>query len=107
MIEKLNPQNLTRKKGKGSKGKTPLTNAELQRRYRRKWGGRTINTHLDPVTAACFIYLRKEWGMKSQREVMEAAVRFLTVCTRQGLQRIPMEIPPDLEDELTDDITMV
>lgn len=101
MIDKLNPRDLNKKRGRGTRSEQPMTPAERQRRYRRKYGGRTINTHLTPAVAACFIYLQKQWGMKTNREVMEAAVRFLTVCTRQGLQRIPLEIAPDPEDELT------
>ena len=38
------------------------------------------------------IYLRKEWGLTTDREVVEAAVRFLTICTRQGLTRLPQAV---------------
>ena len=69
-----------------------LTQAEKQRRYRAKLGFRTINAALSPEIAAGLIYLRREWGMKSDREAVEAAVRFLTLCTRQGLTRLPQSI---------------
>lgn len=85
----VNPQDLNRKKGFRSRNPDALTGAERQRKYRLKEGGRAINTHLSPEIAASFLYLSKEWGMKTDREVMEAAVRFLTICTRQGLTRLP------------------
>lgn len=91
-IEKLDPAQLTKKKGFRSRKPDAMTSADRQRKYRLAHGGRTINTQLSPEIAASFLYLRKEWGMKSDREVMEAAVRFLTVCTRQGLTRIPQEL---------------
>ncbi len=90
--DKIDPQSLVRKKGFRSRKPDAMTGAEKQRKYRLKHGGRTINTHLTPEIAACFLYLRKEWGMQSDREVMEAAVRFLTLCTRQGLTRLPQTI---------------
>ena len=91
-IDHLDPKALTAKKGFRSRKPDALSGAERQRKYRLKHGGRTINTHLTPEIAACFLYLSKEWGMQSEREVMEAAVRFLTICTRQGLTRLPQEL---------------
>lgn len=85
-IDKVKPEKLNQKLGR------KLTNAERQRKYRRKQGGRTINTCLQPDVAACLIYLKKEWGMKTDREAVEAAVRFLTLCTRKGLTRLPQSI---------------
>jgi hypothetical protein len=90
--DKVNPQDLVKKKGFRSRKPDALTGAERQRKYRLAQGGRTINTQLSPEIAASFLYLRKEWGMKSDREVMEAAVRFLTICTRQGLTRLPQTL---------------
>jgi hypothetical protein len=92
MIDRIKPEDLTRKKGFRSRKDDAMTHAERQRKYRLKHGGRTINTHLTPEIASCFLYLSKEWGMKSDREVMEAAVRFLTLCTRQGLTRLPQTL---------------
>lgn len=83
---------LTAKKGFRSRKPNAMTLAERQRKYRRKQGGRLINATLAPDVAACLIYLRKEWGMQSDREAVEAAVRFLSVCTRQGLTRIPQSV---------------
>lgn len=94
-IDKVSPKSLYRRKGFRAYKPDAMTNAERQRKYRRKNGGRTINTQLLPDIAACIIYLRKQWGMATDREAVEAAVRFLTICTRQGLTRLPQEIPPD------------
>lgn len=91
-IDQLKPQTLVKKQGFRSRKPDAMSPAERQRKYRLKHGSRTINTSLPPDIAACFIYLRKEWGMKSDREAMEAAVRFLTICTRQGLTKLPQEI---------------
>lgn len=97
-FQKVDPQALRPGKFRLKKGPPsiipgrPLTNAEKQRRYRAKMGGRNINTSLKPDVAACFIYLRNEWGMKNNVEVMDAAVRFLALMTRSGLQRLPQSI---------------
>ena len=89
---KINPQALFQKKGFRSRNPDAMTGAERQRKYRLASGGRTINTQLTPEIAACLIYLRKQWGMQSDREAVEAAVRFLTICTRQGLTRLPQTL---------------
>lgn len=91
-IEELDPTALKARKGFRSRKPDAMTEAERQRKYRRKQGGRLINATLSPEVAACLIYLRKQWGMESDREAVEAAVRFLTICTRQGLTRIPQSI---------------
>lgn len=91
--------------GKGFRSRKPdaMTGAERVRKYRLIRGGRTVNMTMEPDVAAGVIYLRKEWGMKTSSEVLSAAVRFLTICTRQGLQRLPQEIPPDDEDLIDED----
>lgn len=88
----IDPRALTAKKGFRSRKPDAMTTAERQRKYRASKSGRTINTSLTPEIAASLIYLRKEWGMRSDREAVEAAVRFLTICTRQGLTRLPQTI---------------
>ena len=90
--DKISHQSLTARKGFRSRKPEAMTSAERQRKYRRKVGGRTINTALSPEIAASLIYLRKEWGMRTDLETVEAAVRFLTLCTRQGLTRLPQAI---------------
>ena len=89
---KINPEALGKRKGFRSRKPDAMTVAERQRKYRRAQGGRTINASLSPEVAACLLYLRKQWGMQSDREAVEAAVRFLTICTRQGLTRLPQGI---------------
>lgn len=89
---KINPSALTKKQGFRSRKPDAMTVAERQRKYRLTQGGRTINATLAPEIAACLMYLRKQWGMESDREAVEAAVRFLTICTRQGLTRLPQEL---------------
>jgi hypothetical protein len=83
---------LTARRGFRSRKPQAMTGAERQRKYRAANGGRTINTSLAPEIAASLIYLRREWGMETDREAVEAAVRFLTICTRQGLTRLPQGI---------------
>lgn len=99
----IQPEALVKKKGFRSRKPNAMTNAERQRKFRRKVGGRSFNVTLGPDLAAALIYLRKQWGMNSDREALEASVRFLTICTRQGLTRLPQEIPPDPEDEIDDE----
>lgn len=88
----INPSALTQKRGFRSRKPTAMTNAERQRKYRRTQGGRAVNVTLAPEVGAGFIYLKKEWGMKTDRELVEAAIRFLTICTRQGLTRLPQTL---------------
>ena len=91
-VDSITTESLTKKKGFRSRNPHAMTNAEKQQRYRRKHSGRFVNMDLVPDVAAGILYLQKEWGMKTYREVVEASVRFLTLCTRQGLQRLPQSI---------------
>lgn len=91
-IDSLRKGDLTNLLGFRSKKPNAFTRAEIQRRYRLRNSGRTLSVLLKPDLAACFIYIRTQWGMKSDREVMEAAVRFLTVCTRKGLTKLPQTL---------------
>ena len=92
MIDKLNPKALTSMGGFRSRKQDAMTNAERQRKWRRKNGGRSVSYYADPVVGASILYLRKEWGMQTNQQVIDAALRFLTLCTRQGLQRLPQSI---------------
>lgn len=69
-----------------------MTNAERQSKWRRVNGTRQLHLSLDADLSACLLYLRKEWGMRSHHETAAAAIRFLAICTRQGLSRLPQEI---------------
>ena len=91
-IDHISPESLTRRSGFRSRKPNAMTGAERQRKWRLKYGGRTINMTLTPEIAACYLYLKRQWGMQSDREVAEAAVRFLVLCTRQGLKRLPQSI---------------
>jgi hypothetical protein len=42
--------------------------------------------------SAAILYIRKEWGIESNREACQAAIRFLALCTRQGLTRLPQTL---------------
>lgn len=88
-IDKLDPKALNAKRGFRSRNPEAMTNAERQRKYRRKNGGRSVSYYASPDVGASMLYLRKEWGFKTNQEIVDAAIRFLTVCTRQGLQRLP------------------
>lgn len=90
--ESLLDDSLTRRMGFRSKKKTAMTNAERQQKYRRTRGNRQVQIELTADIAASMLYLRKEWGMTSSREVIKASIRFLTLCTRQGLQRLPQTL---------------
>lgn len=92
MIDKVNPQALTKLKGFRSRKDDAMTNAERQRKWRRKNGGRSVSYYASPAVGASMLYLKKEWGMETNQQVIDAALRFLTLCTRQGLQRLPQAI---------------
>ena len=88
-IDKVSPKSLYRRKGFRAYKPDAMTNAERQRKYRRKNGGRSVSYYASPDVGAAMLYLRKEWGFKTNQEIVDAAIRFLTVCTRKGLQRLP------------------
>lgn len=69
-----------------------MTNAERQSRWRRKQGSRKVQVNLDPAVAAAILYIRREWGIPSNAEAVKASLRFLALCTRQGLTRLPQTI---------------
>lgn len=83
---------MTKRMGFRSRKPDAMTNAERQSKWRRKTGRRQIHIALGPDVAAAVIYIRKEWGMQSNPEAVEAAIRFLALCTRQGLTRLPQSI---------------
>lgn len=83
---------LTKRMGFRSRNPDAMTGAERQQKWRRTRGNRQVQIELTAEAVAAMLYLRKEWGMKSGREVVEASVRFLAICTRQGLTRLPQTI---------------
>lgn len=69
-----------------------LTSAERQRRYRAAQGNRFLRYTLTIEAAAALLYLRKQWGFKSNYETTMVCLRYLAVQTRKGLQRIDLTI---------------
>lgn len=81
-----------KKTGFRSRNPYAMTAAERQSKRRRANITRQVQLTLTNDVAAALVYVRKEWGMKSSREAIEASLRFLALCTRQGLQRLPQTI---------------
>lgn len=75
-----------------SRNPNAMTGSERQSKYRRTRGVRQLQLDLGTELAAAVLYIRKEWGMRTNKEAAEAAIRFLAVCTRQGLSRLPQSI---------------
>jgi hypothetical protein len=91
-LDRLPPQNLTAKRGFRSRKPDAMTNAEKQRQFRARAGNRILYATLPVEVAAAVLYLKKEWGMETNREVALAAIRFLALCTRQGLTKLPQTL---------------
>jgi hypothetical protein len=85
---------MTEPKRMGFRSRNPnaMTAAERQQKWRRSRGLRQLQVDLTTDTAAAVIYIRNQWGMSSNREAALAAIRFLALCTRQGLTRLPQTI---------------
>lgn len=84
--------NLDKKMGFQSQKPRAYTNAEKQARWRARHGSRMIRTDMSVDVAAAAIYLRKEWGFKTNREMVNAAIRFLAIQTRKGLEKLEVAI---------------
>lgn len=69
-----------------------LTNAERQARWRAAHGSRQLKVNLSIETAAAIMYLKKQWGLKSDHEAAVVAIRALAVQTRKGLKKIELTI---------------
>jgi hypothetical protein len=63
-----------------------------QRRWSAANGGRAINFRCDIESAASLLYLKKHWGFKTGPEAIKAALCFLMVVTRLGLQRVDARV---------------
>lgn len=68
----------------GEMVKRPLTKAELQRRWRAKSGSRTMTITCDIQSAAALLYIRKQWGIKSNAMACKIALRYLAIQTRMN-----------------------
>lgn len=86
------PPNMGKRKGFGSYKPEAYTNAERQARYKARHGHRMVRAELTVEAAAAMLYLRKQWGFKSHRELVNAAIRFLAIETRKGLKRLELTI---------------
>lgn len=80
------------KGGFRSRNPNAYTNAERQARWRAKHGGRVLRTDMPIEVAAACLYLMKQWGFKSHRELVNASLAYLAIQTRKGLQRIDLTI---------------
>lgn len=83
---------LTARMGFRSRKSHAMTGAERQSKYRRTKATRALQLNCANEVAAALLYIRKEWGMETNKEAAEAAIRFLALCTRQGLTRLPQTI---------------
>jgi hypothetical protein len=83
---------LPKKIGFRSRKPHAMTDAERVQKWRRQRGVRQLQLDLTVEVAAAMLYIRNEWGMKSNKEAAEAAIRFLALCTRQGLTRLPQTL---------------
>lgn len=72
-----------------SRNPEALTLAERQLKWRRVHGVIQLTFPMTAETRADLLYIRREWGMRSDRQAVEAALRFLALLTRGGLQRLP------------------
>lgn len=91
-LQYIPPESFTKKRGFRSQKPEAYTNAERQARWRARHNARRISTDLPADSVAAMLYLRKQWGFKSQRELVNAAIRYLAIQTRKGLQRIDLTI---------------
>lgn len=86
---------MTEPKRLGFRSRKPdaMTNLERQRKWRSQQGHRTIGAYtLHPEAAAALLYLRKSWNFTTNQECLEAALRYLAIQTRRGLQRLDLDI---------------
>lgn len=83
---------MNRKMGVRSCNPNAYTPLERQLRYQARNGNRQVHACLTIEAAAAMLYLHKQWGFKSDRELVMVALRYLAVQTRKGLQRIDLTI---------------
>lgn len=81
-----------KKIGFRSRNPEAYTNAERQARWKAKHGYRMVRAELSVEAAAALLYLRQQWGFKSNRELVNVAIRFLAVETRKGRERLELTI---------------
>jgi hypothetical protein len=82
---------LNKRMGFRSRNPNAFTPAERKQRWRMK-NGTQVNAKFDLIGSAALVYIKNQWGFKSNAQAVEAAVRFLAVETRKGLTKINLEI---------------
>lgn len=90
MLQEALP-NLERKLGTPIRMKHPkgLTENERLARHRAASGYRAIG-FVPPEAAAAMIYLKKQWGFKTNVQTAAVALLYLCKHTRQGLKQIDL-----------------
>lgn len=63
---------------------------DSMRKWRAKNGWTSLNMDLDIASAACLLYLQKQWGFETRRETVGVALKYLAKQTRLGLQEIKL-----------------
>ena len=71
-----------------------------QRKRRAAEGARALNFTIPIEVAAGILYLQQQWGFRTYKEAVEAAVRFTAIATKfGGLERLPQDVEAlDLPD---------
>jgi len=83
---------LYRIRGFRSRKPDAMTREERVRKWMRGKDHRRMQIPIPPDIAASLIYLRQQWGIESTAETVRASIRFLTLCTRQGLTVLPQSL---------------
>jgi hypothetical protein len=73
---------------------------DVAERYRKfaKVHGSGVRILLKAHEKAVLLYLRQQWGFKSNNEAIRASIAAVAVMTRRGLQRLDLVIDPERED---------
>lgn len=77
-----------------AKEKRRIHNLEKQRRWRLKNGGKVVSFPCRVDAAAALLYIKKQWQLKSDREAVEVALRYLAVQTRKnpGMTTLDLDV---------------
>lgn len=97
-ISKLNSKMLNHRRGFRSIKSEAMTGAERLRKHRAKIGGRSLSFYLEADAAVAMLYIRRQWGMRTYKEAVRAALLHLAKDTRSGLQKLELGINVDEED---------
>lgn len=67
-----------------AKEKRRIHNRDKQRRWRLANGSKTLTLPCTVDVAAALLYCKKQWQLKTDREVAEVALRYLAIQTRKN-----------------------